>query len=90
MQTHLTIVRRFCVINMKNNSYRSKYKKVNSKAIFNSLKEAEQEFTSSMSAQWDAITTKSTMQQSVLKSAHRIKMARKVLYVLGDMPRIIN
>lgn len=90
MQTHLTLVRRFCVSNMKKYSYKRTYKKVSSKDLYSSLQEAEREFASSMSVHWDTITTISSMQQSVLKSAYRIKLVRKVLYVLGDIPRIIN
>jgi hypothetical protein len=74
----------------KNNKHVVYKKRHNSYELFLELKESEREFTQSMEEHWDLVVNKSSLQQSVLRSAQRIKLARKILHVFGDTPKLIH
>lgn len=54
------------------------------------LKETEKEFTESLEKYWEHVAKKTKLQRSVFKTAHRLSTAKKVLRVIGDLPKSIN
>lgn len=84
---HLTLLVSVSAFIMKK-QYKQFYKY--SDQVMRELEEAEQEFNESLEEQWEILQNKSSFQKTVMQTAQKIKNAKKILHVLGDIPRTIH
>lgn len=84
---HLTISVGVSAFIMKK-QYKQFYKY--SDQVIKELEEAEQEFNESIEEQWESLQNRSSVQRTVMQTAQKIKNAKKIMHVFGDIPRTVH